>query len=132
MTLDEFFAAGTYADFVLIAGEVYVIPLGYALARSSQAKTNTVTAANGHKREDIIREWERFTFSYETVLDSTLAEIKTLVEASKRTEEIRLFLKREDRNGYDSFDIDIIKRVNSKYQSRAAFFVHGGVSLEME
>lgn len=132
MTLDEFLNTNQYADFVLIAGEVYVIPVGYTLSRSSQTKTNTVTVANGHKREDIIREWEKFAFAWDTVLEEALTSIKTLGDASKKTEDIRLYLKREDRNGYDSFDIDIIKRVNVKYKSRAAIYISGGVSLEME
>ncbi|MDR1420325.1 MAG: hypothetical protein LBI86_08125 [Treponema sp.] len=134
MNLSEYFDSGEYADFVLIDEDVYLIPPGYKLSRSPREKRNAVVMADGHTREDIIRRWEKFSFSYETILEDALTHINLIVNRAPGAAKI-LYLRKQhpaSPTDYDTAVIDVISPVKSKYDARGPLFASSGVTLEME
>jgi hypothetical protein len=134
MTIAEYFAAGKYADFILIDDEVYIFPPGFKLTQSPKEKRNAVVMANGRTREDIIRRWTKFSFAYDTIFDGDFKTLKTIVEKSPGAEKILYLRKQNPASGtdYETAVIDVISPVKSGYSSRGNLFVHTGVTLEME
>jgi hypothetical protein len=134
MTLNEWFAAGIYTDFMLIGGEVYVLPLGFKLSKNPQEKKNSVIMANGHKREDIIRRWTKFSFAYDTLLEDSLQVIKDIVEHAPGAEK-RLYLRKQnpaDSKDYEQYEIDVVNTIKTSYAYRGHIFVNSSINLEME
>jgi hypothetical protein len=134
MTLEEHFTAGKYADFILINDEVFIIPPGYTLSKTPKEKKNTVIMADGHTREDLIRRWTKFSFSYETTTGAAFKQLQAMVDAAPGVSK-RLYLRKEtpeSSTDYDTAEIDVMSPLKTKYSSRGTIFIHTGVTLEME
>lgn len=136
MTLEEFLEEEKYIDFLLIENEVYPLPQGYKLNVNGQEKSNIVTMANGHKRKDIIRKWDKYSFNYETILDDDYQKIKEIAEAVSLADNCILYLKKEKPSSSSDYDVaildSIISNLKTKYTFRGHLFVINGITLELE
>jgi len=136
MTLEEFFETGQYADFLLIEDEVYILPLGYKLSINEQRKENIVSMANGHKRKDIIRRWNRYRFTYDTLLADAYEKVIEIRDKGLAADEIILHIRKENPASSADYDViildAIIPAIRTNHTARGRLFVQGGVTLEME
>ena len=135
MTIEEWFGMGQYRDFFLLDDEVYILPLGYTLTRNPVEKSNVVTMANGRKRQDIIRQWTKFSFAYATVIDMDYQAIDVIVKMGVQATSKILYLRKPlpaDNADYETAIIDIISTPKTGYAARGAVFVHTGITLEVE
>ncbi|QQO10096.1 hypothetical protein [Breznakiella homolactica] len=135
MTLQEFYDEGKYTDFVLIDGNVFVLPQGFKLSRNPAEKVNLVTMANGRKRKDIMRRWNKYSFAYEILLETDFQKLMTIVEKAADASSITLYLKKQHplpEEPYEKADIDIIQPPKTSYKNRGQIYIHNSVNFEME
>ena len=136
MTLNEYFDSGEYKDFLLVEDEVYILPAGYKLSVNEQEKSNIVSMANGHKRKDIIRKWDKYSFSYDTMLEADLIKIKEIVKNLSNADNSILYLKKENPVSNKDYDVvildSIISSLKTKYIFRGNLFISNGITLELE
>ena len=136
MTVEEFFEEEKYLDFIVIDDEVYILPAGYKLSVNEQEKSNVVSMANGHKRKDIIRRWNKYSFSYDTMLDVDAKKIKEITDKASAADQMILYLRKENQASNKDYDVAILEGIvtplKNKYISRGKLFLSNGITLEME
>lgn len=85
-------------DFIRIATEIFVIPIGASLSVNTKEIGSTFTTADGTKRKDIIKKREEVSFKFDTLLEKDLTALQNIVKEIENSDyetKKALFLKGE-------------------------------------
>jgi len=135
MTVSEYLASGLYRDALALDGEAYILPPGFTVSRTPMEKANVVTMADGRKRQDIVRRWEKVKFEWEALLEAGFGAVKAMAALATQAQSRTLYLRKAapaSAADYDTFVIDVVSMPQTNHKYRGGIFVYSGVTIEME
>jgi hypothetical protein len=119
-------------EHLLIDGQIYPLPQGYAVTLTPNEKVNTLTVSTGELRQDIYRRACKIKLSYNNLLQADYSALLALREATLHFERFSVVLADEAGEAV-YYPVNRMAAVTSRYQSRIrGFYVYQNVEAEFE
>lgn len=132
-------------DFILIKDEFYPLPDGFKLEVETLEIGSTFTTADGTKRKDTIRTAKKITLQYETLLETDIQNLKTIILNLNKSDYDtvkKICIKQNTMppknqintilSHFKYYSIDIISPLKYTYKHRKNnFFIYSGITIKI-
>ena len=131
-------------DFIEIGNTFFSLPKGFSLEIAQQEVSSTFATVDGHKRKDIIRQYESAVIKYEFLTEKdfqTILDIITALQNAAYGIEKKLYIKKQSvpsvagddfKNHFKAIIIDLVKPIKYAFKTRKnGLFIYSGITVNL-